>query len=155
MELKDVERLMDKFETSSIREMQVDANGGHLFLSKNTNAAALNKQEAVNPEKTAEAVAEKVQGKAVEDGTEEKNEAAGTAIKSPLVGTVYLQSKPGAAPYVKVGDRVEIGQVVCIVEAMKMLTEIKSDVAGTVSQVCVENGDLIECDQELFLVKED
>lgn len=155
MELKDVERLMDKFETSSIREMQVDANGGHLFLSKNTNAAALNKQETANPEKTAEAVAEKVQDKAVEDGSEEKNEAAGTAIKSPLVGTVYLQSKPGAAPYVKVGDRVEIGQVVCIVEAMKMLTEIKSDVAGTVSQVCVENGDLIECDQELFLVKED
>ena len=155
MELKDVERLMDKFETSSIREMQVDANGGHLFLSKNTNAAALNKQEAANPEKTAEAVAEKVQEKAVEDGTEQKNEVAGTAIKSPLVGTVYLQSKPGAAPYVKVGDRVENGQVVCIVEAMKMLTEIKSNVAGTVSQVCVENGDLIECDQELFLVKED
>lgn len=155
MELKDVERLMDKFETSSIREMQVDANGGHLFLSKNTNAAALNKQDAATPEKTTEAVAEKVQEKAVEDGSEEKNEVAGTAIKSPLVGTVYLQSKPGAAPYVKVGDRVENGQVVCIVEAMKMLTEIKSDVAGTVSQVCVENGDLIECDQELFLVKED
>lgn len=154
MELKDVERLMDKFETSSIREMQVDANGGHLFLSKNTNAANLNKQAAANPEKAAEAVADQVQAKAVEENTKQK-EVPGTAIKSPLVGTVYLQSKPGAAPYVKVGDRVESGQVVCIVEAMKMLTEIKSDVAGTVSQVCVENGDLIECDQDLFLVKED
>ena len=73
----------------------------------------------------------------------------------PQLQHLYLQAKPGDAPFVTVGSHVKKGQVVCIVEAMKMMTEIKSTVSGTVSQVLVENEDLVECDQTLFTVKED
>ncbi len=74
------------------------------------------------------------------------------AIKSPIVGTFYRAPEPGKPPFVKVGDRVEVGQVVCIVEAMKLFNEIESEVAGTIVKVCVEDAQPVEYDQELFLV---
>jgi acetyl-CoA carboxylase biotin carboxyl carrier protein len=76
-------------------------------------------------------------------------------VKAPLVGTVYLQPKPGAPAFVKVGDRVEEGDVVCVIEAMKMMTEIKSDHAGIVSAINVKDGELVEVEQPLITLKED
>ena len=75
-------------------------------------------------------------------------------IKAPLVGTVYLQAKPEQPPYVKVGSQVHKGDVVCIIEAMKMMTEVKSDQDGIISAVKVKNGELVEVDQPLFEVTE-
>lgn len=69
-----------------------------------------------------------------------------------MVGSVYLQPKPDQDPYVTVGSRVHKGDVVCIIEAMKMMTEIKSDQDGIVTEVLVENEDLVEFDQPLFKV---
>ena len=74
-------------------------------------------------------------------------------IKAPLVGTVYLQPKPGAKPYLQVGQQVNAGDVVCVIEAMKMMTEVKSQVAGTVKAVLVEDEQLVEVDQPLFTVE--
>ena len=76
-------------------------------------------------------------------------------MKAPLVGTVYLQPEPGAPAFVKVGDRVEEGDVVCVIEAMKMMTEIKSDHAGIVSAINVKDGELVEVEQPLITLKED
>lgn len=74
-------------------------------------------------------------------------------IKSPIVGTYYGSPSPGAAPFVGAGDRVEKGQVVCIVEAMKLMNEIESDVDGEIVKVLVSNGQPIEYGQPLFAVK--
>lgn len=74
-------------------------------------------------------------------------------IKSPIVGTFYEASAPGAEPYIKVGDQVESGQVVCIVEAMKLMNEIECDVAGELTKKLVTNGQPIEYGQELFAVR--
>jgi acetyl-CoA carboxylase biotin carboxyl carrier protein len=74
-------------------------------------------------------------------------------IKSPIVGTLYEAPSPGAPPFVKVGDKVEIGQVLCIVEAMKLLNEIESDVAGEIVKKLGSNGQPIEYGQELFAIK--
>jgi len=73
-------------------------------------------------------------------------------IKSPMVGTFYSAPEPGAEPYVKAGSRVAAGQVVCIIEAMKIMNEIEAEVAGLVREVCVENAQPVEFGQPLFRV---
>ena len=73
-------------------------------------------------------------------------------IKSPMVGTYYRSPEPGAEPYVKPGSRVAPGQVVCIIEAMKIMNEIESDVAGVIRESCVENGQPVEFGQVLYRV---
>src|SRR5207237_4550872 len=74
-------------------------------------------------------------------------------VRSPIVGTFYEAPSPGAPPFVKVGDLVEVGQVLCIVEAMKLMNEIESDVAGEVVKKLVANGQPIEYGQELFVIR--
>jgi acetyl-CoA carboxylase biotin carboxyl carrier protein len=74
-------------------------------------------------------------------------------VKSPIVGTFYEAPTPGAPPFVKLGDMVEVGQVLCIVEAMKLLNEIESDVAGEVVKKLANNGQPIEYGQELFVIR--
>ena len=73
-------------------------------------------------------------------------------IKSPMVGTVYNAPEPGAEPYVRGGSRVTTGQVVCIIEAMKIMNEIESEVQGVIREVCVENAQPVEFGQTLFRV---
>ena len=74
-------------------------------------------------------------------------------VKSPIVGTFYEAPSPGAPPFVKPGDMVEVGQVICIVEAMKLLNEIESDVAGEIVKKLAVNGQPIEYGQELFVIR--
>jgi len=73
-------------------------------------------------------------------------------VKSPIVGTFYRSASPEKPPYAKVGDRIEVGSVVCIVEAMKLFNEIESEVSGTIVKVLIENASPVEYDQELFYV---
>ena len=77
----------------------------------------------------------------------------GTPPTSPMVGTFYRAPSPGADPFVKVGDTVKKGQVVCIIEAMKLLNEVEADMDGTVKEVCVENGQPVEFGQSLFIIE--
>ncbi len=74
-------------------------------------------------------------------------------VKSPMVGTYYESPSPGSPPFVKPGDTIEVGQLLCIVEAMKLMNEIESDVAGEVVQCLVKNGQPIEYGQDLFAVR--
>ena len=74
-------------------------------------------------------------------------------VKSPMVGTFYSAPSPDSPEFVKVGDKVTADTVVCIIEAMKVMNEIKAEVAGTISEVCVANGDSVEFGQALFKVK--
>ncbi len=74
-------------------------------------------------------------------------------VKSPMVGTYYESPSPGSPPFVKPGDSIEIGQLLCIVEAMKLMNEIESDVAGEVVQCLVKNGQPIEYGQDLFAIR--
>lgn len=77
----------------------------------------------------------------------------GMAITSPMVGAFYAAPSPGAKPFVKVGDTVAAGQVVCIVEAMKLMNEIESEVSGKITQICVEDGQSVEYGQVLMYVE--
>ncbi len=89
--------------------------------------------------------------------TEERKETSaghkGKPIKAPMVGTFYSAPSPDDAPFVKVGDSISIGQVVCIIEAMKLMNEIEADVSGKITEICVQNGDSIEFGQVLMYVE--
>ena len=86
---------------------------------------------------------------------EKKREAShkGTPIKAPMVGTFYSAPSPDDAPFVKVGDSVAAGQVVCIIEAMKLMNEIEAEASGKITEICVKNGDSIEFGQVLMYVE--
>ena len=142
MDVDNVQKVMTEFEKSSVRELKIEDGSFHLYLSKNDRPAS---QEPVT--NTPEVADQPVKHSS-------KNEPRGAQIKAPLVGTVYLQSKPDQPPYVKVGSHVNKGYVVCVIEAMKMMTEVKSEVAGTVSVINVDNGELVEYQQPLFEIKE-
>ena len=87
--------------------------------------------------------------------TEEKKADApkGTPITSPMVGVFYAASSPGAKPFVEVGSTVSTGQVVCIIEAMKLMNEIEAEVSGKVTQICVKDGEAVEYGQVLMYVE--
>lgn len=144
LDFNDIEKLMDDFKKSEMRELEITTDGFHIHLSKNETPFLPVREKAEQPAITA--VEENV------PPVTKDTRAEGEFIKSPMVGSVYLQPKPDQDPYVTVGSRVHKGDVVCIIEAMKMMTEIKSDQDGIVTEVLVENEDLVEFDQPLFKV---
>jgi acetyl-CoA carboxylase biotin carboxyl carrier protein len=77
---------------------------------------------------------------------------SGTAVTSPMVGTFYKASSPGSKPFAEVGQKIEKGQVVCIIEAMKLMNEIESEASGTVLEICVQDGDPVEYGQVIMYV---
>jgi len=83
----------------------------------------------------------------------EKNGPAGTEVKSPMVGTYYGAPEPGAKPYVAIGSRVSKGQILCIIEAMKIMNEIDADKSGTVTSILCDNGQAVEFGQSLFIIE--
>ncbi len=90
---------------------------------------------------------------AEEQAVPEDSKKNRVAITSPMVGCFYPAPSPAAAPFVKVGDRVSTGQVVCIIEAMKLMNEIESEVSGTIVEICVEEGQSVEYGQVLMYVE--
>lgn len=142
----EINKIIDKFNQSSVRELDINDGEFHLHLSKNENSPETPVQP-IQPVQSSKP--------AVKVENSSKNSAAGSnQIVAPMVGTVYLQPEPGAKPYVEPGKMVHAGDVVCVIEAMKMLTEVKSNVTGQVKNILVENEDLVEYDQPLFEIEE-
>ncbi len=142
----EINKIIDKFNQSSVRELEINDGEFHLHLSKNESSPETPAQPT-QPVRSSEPAVK------VEDSS--KNSVAGSnQIVAPMVGTVYLQSEPGARPYVEPGKMVHAGDVVCVIEAMKMLTEVKSNVTGQVKNILVENEDLVEYNQPLFEIEE-
>jgi acetyl-CoA carboxylase biotin carboxyl carrier protein len=149
MKLKNIEKLVKVLENSIVAEIEVtDMWGRKVRVSKSTN----------NTPTLATAQTPTTQARA-ESSTRHTEKVTETrppntvAIRSPIVGTFYRASSPDAKSYVEVGDVVKPGQVVCIVEAMKLMNEIESDVAGKIAKILAENEDPVEYNQELILVE--
>ena len=143
----EINKIIDKFNQSSVRELDINDGEFHLHLSKNENAPESPVQPAQQPVQANEP-ATKV------EAASRNSVSSSNQIVAPMVGTVYLQPEPGAKPYVESGKMVHAGDVVCVIEAMKMLTEVKSNVTGQVKNILVENEDLVEYDQPLFEIEE-
>lgn len=146
MELEKIQALITQFEDSDLRELKIDDGDFHFYLNKNKNRPPQVSPKIVSTNKVS---------KKAETIVEKASETSAKAVKAPLVGIVYLQAKPGKTAFVKVGDHVKKGDTICVIEAMKMMTEVKSDLTGTVKEIKVENEDLVEVGQPLIMVEED
>lgn len=151
MNRRSVEDLIRLVEDSEIHELTVEGLFTTVRIVKA--GAPLPERDAVHFATAPHAAAAPVEEGPVAEPAE--NDSGLAPIVSPMVGTFYAASSPDAVPYVKQGDRVNKGQVVCIVEAMKLLNEIESDVSGTVARVAAENAQPVEYGQVLFLVQPD
>ncbi|MGR8773758.1 acetyl-CoA carboxylase biotin carboxyl carrier protein [Leuconostoc citreum] len=150
--IEEIRSLIADLENSSLREFQVSDGDFNLHLSKNENVAPVSSVAAPAPVAAAPvaAVAEQAATQPVA-----APEQAGTKIVAPMVGTVYLQPKPDAPMFKKVGDKVAVGETVAIIEAMKLMTEIHSEVSGTISDILVENEEVVDYNKPLYVVTED
>ena len=154
MDKKKIEGLIRLVEDSDIGELTVSSLFGSVKIVKEAPpavaAAITTHGTAAAPEPIAPGVA------AVEEMPDSADRDSGLVpIESPMVGTYYESPSPDSPPYVRQGDHVNKGQVVCIVEAMKLLNEIESEVSGTVVRVAVENAQAVEFGQALFMVEPD
>lgn len=155
MTLEEIQAIIDQIDASDIREIDLNYQDLHLYLNKNrttqhsvseTPVKAVASETTNNVPVVTATEAPKLAEPATESHTDEE------AIRAPLVGVIYLQPSPDKPAYKQVGDTVQVGEVVCVIEAMKMMTEIKSKVAGTITSILVENEEVVEFDQPLFKV---
>lgn len=156
MNVNEVKELLALFDASTVREMDLSIDNVALKLSKNTQSAAASAPAPSGPETVSQPVAnpQPVVPPAETQAASEPTPpvAAGKLVESPIVGVVYLSSGPDKPVFKQVGDRVEVGDVLCIVEAMKLMNEITSDVAGEITEILIDNEDVVEYGQPLFRI---
>jgi len=158
MNLKEIKELVDLITEKGITEFELERSGVRLRILRGVAAGALVSVEAGSGQPAAAGPAAASLAAAAGPGETRAVEAPAEdlhVVKSPIVGTFYSSPSPGAPPFVKPGDRVKAGQVLCIVEAMKLMNEIESDVAGEIVTRFVENGQPVEYGEALFALRPD
>jgi len=148
MDIRKVKKLIELLEESGIAELEIHEGEESVRISRYSQSAPPAQIMAAPPPAQ---VAIPAAPAAVEEPVEE--ELTGDIIKSPMVGTFYRASSPGSKAFVDIGDRVSAGDTLCIVEAMKILNQIESDVAGVVKKIFVENGQAVEYGQPIFAIE--
>ena len=153
MDLRKLKKLIDLVEQSGIAELEITEGEEKVRISRSGAVPAA--PVTMNVQAAPPAMAAPVGGpQAIEAGAAEGPDAipSGHVMKAPMVGTFYRASAPGAKSFVEVGQSVGAGEVVCIIEAMKLLNEIEADQAGTITAILVENGQPVEYGQALFVI---
>lgn len=155
-DINDLKELLHVLVGQEITEFEME-QGGVKIRIKRGNCHVVATPIPMNGVATSPVPAPVAHAAAVSAGPEEASPAESVeglhVIKSPIVGTFYAAPAPNAPPFVKLGDVIQVGQVVCIVEAMKLMNEIESDVAGEIVRGYVENGQPVEYGQSLFTIK--
>jgi acetyl-CoA carboxylase biotin carboxyl carrier protein len=148
MDIRKVKKLIELLDESGIAEIEISEGEDSVRISRY--AAGL-PQAAVMaaPAPIAAAAAAPVEPP---PAAPEEPEDDGYAVTAPMVGTFYTATSPGAAPFVQVGDQVNEGDTLCIIEAMKMMNQIEAEISGTIKSIRVQNGDPVEYGQALFVV---
>jgi acetyl-CoA carboxylase biotin carboxyl carrier protein len=150
MDLRKLKTLIDLVSESNVSELEITEAEGKVRIVKSApvaNAAPITYSMVPAPAPAAPAV-EAVPAPAVAAA-----EPVGHTVKSPMVGTFYRASSPGAKPFVEIGDSIKEGETICIVEAMKILNEIEADKSGTVTRIMVDNGQAVEYGQPLYVIE--
>ena len=151
MDLRKLKKLIDLVEESGIAELEITEGEEKVKIVKSavTLPAAVAPLAIAHAASAPPAAAPTPAGAPVEPVTAGHQ---GHAVKSPMVGTFYRTPSPDAKPFIEVGQSVKEGQIICIIEAMKLMNEIECDKSGTVSAVLVENGQPVEYGQPLFII---
>jgi acetyl-CoA carboxylase biotin carboxyl carrier protein len=150
MDLRKLKTLIDLVSESNVSELEITEAEGKVRIVKGGGAVV---QQFAAPLVAAAPVAAAPAVAAPAAAPAEAPAPSGHLVKSPMVGTFYRSSSPGAAAFVEVGSQVKAGDTICIIEAMKILNEIEADKAGTVTQILGENGQAVEYGQPLFVIE--
>ncbi len=144
MEYEKIKQLMDDMGNSKLSSIDIDfPDGTKISMKKNENAEAAIKTVVVENKDVKSEKSESIKL---------SNENVGNVVKSPMVGTFYIKPNPSAEPYVEVGKKVKKGDVLCIVEAMKLMNEIESEFDGEVAEIFVKDGEAVEYAKPLFRI---
>lgn len=154
MDIRKIKKLIELIEESDIAELEIHEgeesvrisryfSDGHLSAPVSAAAPANATRITLDAPQTATTAADETSAEVKTDGH---------TVRSPMVGTFYRFPSPDAEPFVEVGDSVRVGDVLCMIEAMKILNQIEADKAGTISQIMVENAQPIEYNQPLFII---
>lgn len=150
----EIKELMEYIEASSFVEFELQREGFKIKLVKRSAAAANGPLPGPAPAMPAPLIlSASPQAEAVAPRPASPESPDVHVVKSPIVGTFYRASGPGTKPFVEIGDRVKKGQVLCIVEAMKLMNEIESDSEGDISEILVANGQPVEYGEPLFKIR--
>lgn len=156
---QDIATLVELFEASSWDELHVEVDGLHLFLSTDPNARLAGSfappAQAAAPAPTpAPAAPTPVAAAAVAEGSAQSQVPSHwVAVTAPNLGTFYRAPKPGAEPFVEIGQSVSPGTEICLLEVMKLFTAVRAGVAGTIRRICVADAEMVEFGQPLFYIE--
>ncbi|MDD5730430.1 MAG: acetyl-CoA carboxylase biotin carboxyl carrier protein [Candidatus Omnitrophica bacterium] len=148
MNIKEIKEMINLMNENSLVELEIEKDGMRIRLKKTTSETSgysgpvVIEREKVQAAQTTQA-----------PQTPEKAPVNTVEIKAPMVGTFYRAPAPEAPPYVEVGQTIEPGQVICIIEAMKLMNEIKSEIRGKIAEILVENAEPVEFGQTMFIIE--
>ena len=151
MDIRKVKKLIEMLEESNLNEIEIKEGEESVKLVKAQVSTI--KEQIVSSVNEAPKVSSTENQDQKNSEMEKEEQILGKTVDSPMVGTFYGAPNPGADDFVSVGDKISEGDVLCIIEAMKMMNEVKSDFSGTVKQVLVENAEPVEFGQALFVVE--
>jgi acetyl-CoA carboxylase biotin carboxyl carrier protein len=153
MDLRKLKTLIDLVSESNVSELEITEAEGKVRIVKGHPAAVQPAAAPAQPVGQQSLAAPAAAPSVAAAPPAPPEEPAGHAVKSPMVGTFYRASSPGAKAFAEVGQQVKAGDTICIIEAMKILNEIETDKAGTVAKVLCENGQAVEYGQPLFIIE--
>ena len=147
MDIRKVKKLIELLEESGIAEIEIHEGEESVRISRNSTAPVAAAPAAIAAPVAAAPAVAPVAAAPVEEKIE------GHVLNSPMVGSFYRSPSPGAASFVDIGSKVNVGDTLCIIEAMKLLNQIEADKAGTIKAILVENGQPVEYNQPLFVIE--
>ncbi|MGR9115598.1 MAG: acetyl-CoA carboxylase biotin carboxyl carrier protein [Gammaproteobacteria bacterium] len=151
MDIRKIKKLIEIIEESDIAEIEISEGEESVRISRySSSVSPVAYAAAPVAQAPAAAPAPAASGAA---GEPAEKKISGHVVKSPMVGTFYRSSSPGAKPFAELGQSVQVGDTLCIIEAMKILNQIEADKSGTITQILVENAQPVEYDQPLFVIE--
>jgi len=153
MDIRKIKKLIELVEESGISELEITEGEESVRIHRGVTAAQVAAPMQFAPQPQVAPAAPVAQAAPTAPAPEEVTEVSGHIMCSPMVGTFYRSSSPGVKSFVEVGQKVSVGDTLCIIEAMKMMNQIESDKAGIIKQILVENQEPVEFDQPMFVIE--
>ena len=150
MDIRKVKKLLELIQTSDIHEIEIVEGEESVRITRGMGAA--DTSLAPSRHEVASSPVIIAPPTSTEQMTDQSSDEQGYLTRSPMVGSFYTSPAPGASPFVDIGQTVSVGDVLCIVEAMKMMNQIESDKSGVIAEILVEDGDPVEFDQPMFKI---
>jgi acetyl-CoA carboxylase biotin carboxyl carrier protein len=152
MDMRKIKKLIELIQSTGVHEIEIREGEESVRITRETKAREV--PIMIAPPMQGQSAPSTAQPTAVEKENVSKQTFEDKhTVKSPMVGTVYLSATPGAKPFVEIGQTVKIGDVICLIEAMKMFNQIEADKAGTITARLVDNGTPVEYHQPLFIIE--